>query len=613
MTSEDRGPCFGIDLGTTCSTISVVEQGAPRLLAVEGEVLLPSVVSFPAGEAPLVGRPALNRLVLDPERTIRSAKRQMGSEHVWHIDGAEIRPADVGAMVIGRLLDAAEAEAGARPRRAVITVPAWFSQAQRADTRRAGEAAGLTVERIINEPTAAALAHAQGQPVQRQVLVYDLGGGTFDVSVVSQDGPLLEVLASHGDSRLGGDDIDDALVAQVLSRVAEDDPELSGQIAGSPAARLRLRAAVEEAKIALSGAQQATLRAPFLMDGPSGPVHLELELERAELIAASAPLLERTLQSVDQVLRDAGLEPDEIDELLLVGGATLAPQVWQLLHERYGLEGSHAIPPRTAVALGAAIQGAIIDGSRVHGVLVDVAPYSLSAGAVSIDEHSLQREFSCTVITPRNTPLPSRHTERLFTSHPSQRTIKVPIYQGAARHPGRNVLLSVIEMSDLPPAPAGRPGRPLAVEFRHDLDGMVDITVTDELSGQKGTARLAADGEASAALHEEVDELIGDLPLGGEPPDEEDGIISWSISGPEDGPVLDVSSGDDGGDLDEARRTFGAVLAAEAQLRADHPAHVEALLEHARRGRAALAARPGEAVECYDALSDLMFDAGIYL
>ena len=255
----------------------------------------------------------------------------MGTEHTWDIDGRVLTPVQVGARVIGRLLEAAEAAHGARPARAVITVPAWFTQAQRADTRRAGEAAGLTVERIINEPTAAALAHAQGQELQRRVMVYDLGGGTFDVSIVSQDGPLLEVLASHGDSRLGGDDIDEALTAHVLARLADEQPTVHAAIEGSAAARVRLQAAVEEAKIALSSDRSAVLRAPFLADGPDGPVHVELKLTREELTGIAEPLLMRTLDSVEETLTAAKLTGADIDELLLVGGATQMPMVFTCL------------------------------------------------------------------------------------------------------------------------------------------------------------------------------------------------------------------------------------------------------------------------------------------
>ncbi len=592
-------PCYGIDLGTTCSTIGCVVQGEPRLIAVDGSVLLPSVVSVPDGAEPLVGQPALNRLPLDPQRTVRSAKRHMGTEHTWDIDGRAVAPPQVAAMVIGRLLDAAEAEHGARPTRAVITVPAWFTQAQRADTRRAGEAAGLTVERIINEPTAAALAHAQGQELRRRVMVYDLGGGTFDVSIVQQDGPLLEVLASHGDSRLGGDDIDEALTAHVLSRLADEQPTVHAAIVDAAAARVRLQAAVEEAKIALSSERATVLRAPFLTDGPGGSVHVELKLTREELTRITAPLLMRTLDSVGETLTAAGLTGADIDELLLVGGATQMPMVFTLLHEHFGLEGSHTIPPRRAVALGAAIQGAIVDGSRVHGVLVDVAPYSLSVGVA--DGNPLIGRFFCRVLTPRNTALPSRHTELFSTGHPQQPGIKLPIFQGAHSSPRRNTLLGIIEIHDLPPAPPDRFTRPIAVEFRQDLDGMVSVTVTDELSGQTGSARLAIDGEAAAGLHEDLETLLEGFAF-----DEDEDTADGAEPVAEEVPVLS-------GDLEEAKQTFASVLAAVDRLRAEHPDDAQRLLDCARVGQESLSSDPDRVLAHYDTLSDLMFETGIFL
>jgi molecular chaperone DnaK len=442
------------------------------------------------------------------------------------------------------------------------------------------------------------LAHAQGQDRERIALVYDLGGGTFDVSAVRQDGPVLEVLASHGDSRLGGDDIDQALTDGVMTRLSRDQPELREQLDASAAARVRLRAAVEEAKIALSQTLHATLRAPFLADGPDGPLHLELELSRGELEEAAGPWIARTLESVDQVLQDAGLAPEDIDELLLVGGATQTPMVWAALRDRYGLEGSHAIPPRTAVALGAAIQGAIVDGSRVHGVLVDVAPYSLSVGVSTGPGPNISTHFLCRVLTPRNTPLPSRHTEIFATHHPLQDGVKVPIFQGGHPDPYRNTLLGMVEIMGLEPAPPGHFNRPIAVEFRHNLDGIISATVTEELSGRRGEARLALDGEASEALMEELEELIGDLETGdGSDPEEE-----------EDAPPEVSAPADLSADAEEARRTFQAALGSADALAVEG---LEALI---REGLAALdAGDEAAALERYDALSDKLFDEGIFL
>jgi len=271
------------------------------------------------------------------------------------------------------------------------------------DTHHAGERAGLAVERLVNEPTAAALAHAHGQLVDRNVLLYDLGGGTFDASLVHQDGEVVEVLASHGDSRLGGDDIDLALLDHVLGRLADEDRDTRRALERSVIGRHKLRVAVEQAEIALSQATQTTVRVPFAVEEGDRPRHVALELRRDELEEVSLPWLERALPSVDRVLQDSGLGPDQSDELLLVGGATLQPLLWHLLHRRFGLEGSHAIPPRRAAVTGAAIQAAIVDGSRTDGILVDVAPYSLSAGSLLAEDHPFGVPASAAGCSPRAT------------------------------------------------------------------------------------------------------------------------------------------------------------------------------------------------------------------
>ncbi|NOY25881.1 MAG: Hsp70 family protein, partial [Oligoflexia bacterium] len=499
-------PCFGIDLGTTCSAIGLVRDGVPRILPVDGTELLPSAVLYPKDGDPLVGQPALNALPLHPERGILSSKRLMGSDHRYDLGDRQLTPVDVAAVVLQRLIQAAQTACGIRPERAVITVPAWFTQAQRADTRAAGKRAGLQVARIINEPTAAALAHAHGQDLRRRVLVYDLGGGTFDVSLVEQDGPVVEVRASHGDSRLGGDDIDLALVDLVLRRLAETDRALRDAVDASVPARVRLLLAVEQAKIALSETDQVTLRVPFLLEMDGTARHLELPLSRMDVDDASEPFLRRTITSVDQVLADAAVKPGDIEDLLLVGGSTLQPRVWHMLHQRYGLEGSHAISPRRAVVLGAAIQGAIVDGSRTDGILVDVAPYSLSIGHAR-GPMRVPTHFVCTVVTPRNAPLPSRHTEILSTAVPRQKTVTIPVFQGAHIDPRRNTILGRILLKGLPPAPQGRDSRPIRVEFRHDLDGMVHIEVTDVLSGRSAQGQVAADGAEQEQLREDVQKV----------------------------------------------------------------------------------------------------------
>lgn len=604
MSRSKASPCYGIDLGTTASAIGLVRHGVPRLLEIHGDNLLPSAVLFPAEGAPLVGHPALNAMPLDPERGVLSSKRMMGSNHRYSIGDREVSPVDVAEQILRALVEAAAATTGEAPKRVVITVPAWFTQAQRADTRLAGERAGLTVERVINEPTAAALAHAHGQDLRRRVLVYDLGGGTFDVSLVEQDGPLVEVKASHGDSWLGGDDVDLALMDEVLHRLAETDRPLREAVDRSAAARLRLRLEVERAKVALSEQTTTTLRVPFLLDLDGRARHLEMTLERADVDEAAAPFVERTLAAVDQVLADAGVGPQDIDELLLVGGSTLQPLVWHTLRDRYGLEGSHAINPRQVVALGAAIQGAIVDGSRTDGILVDVAPYSLSVGVASGEFPGMLTHFGCRVITPRNTPLPSRHSEVLSTMGPTQSELRLPIFQGSSRDPRKNTILGEIRMTGIPPAPAGEYRRPIRVGFRHDLNGMVQIEITDVLSGRTVNGHVAADGDEQAELRAGLEELLSEHY---EPLEDDTPVRAAPAPAAPVAPhVDDVQS--------EAGQTFAAVLGARSRLLAENPEDAEALLALAEAGQEALAARRSEDVIArYDALSDRLFELGVYL
>lgn len=600
-----KTPCFGIDLGTTCSAIGLVRDGVPQIFLVDGSELLPSVLFAKEDGAMLVGQEALNALALDPSRGVLSSKRYMGTEHVYRLGTLELRPVDVATHILRRLAEAAFAATGIRPERVVITVPAWFTQAQRADTKKAGEQAGFQVERIINEPTAAALAHAHGQPLKRRVLVYDFGGGTFDVSLVEQDGPIVEVRASHGDSRLGGDDIDLALVDRVLRRLAETDRPLRDAVDASLAARIRLQLAVEKVKVILSEVVETTLRIPFLVEVEGKPAHLEMVLTRSDVEEAATPFLERSLRSVDQVLGDTSTTARQLDELLLVGGSTLQPLVWHTLHERYGLQGSHAIPPRRAVVLGAAIQGAILDGSRTDGILVDVAPYSLSVGVAT--GGYMPTHFRCEVLTPRNAPLPARHSTQLRTVTPMQDMVELPIFQGSSIDPRKNAVLGFVRLTGIPPAPAGAAGRPIRVEFRHDLDGMVDITVTDVLSEKQARGKVAADGTEQAELRRRVEKHWEHLiPM--EEPDQEP--EEWQPEPASPPP----SSVQERADQAEARQVFQAVLAGEGGLQAEHPDLAEALLKLARDGQIALdMGSAEEALPLYDQLSDLLFDQGIYL
>ena len=596
-------PAFGVDLGTTKSAIGWIRDGHPELITIDGDVIVPSIVSWPAEGGPaVVGRRAENLLVSAPGRTVRSSKRWMGTTHTWQIDGVERTPVDAAAEILRYLAQGAERAVGVRPTRVVITVPAWFTVAQRADTRLAGERAGLEVIRLINEPTAAALAHAHGAEVRRRALVYDLGGGTFDVSLVEQDGPVVEVRGSRGDTHLGGDDIDDALVAHVLTRIHDTHgADAADTIRTDPARHARLLAAVETAKLRLSEVATTTLRVPALLPERFADRDLEATLAREDLEELVQPLFLRTTAIVDRLLEETRCAPGELDALLLVGGSTALPLVWSGLFRRYGLQGDARIPTRRAVALGAAVQAGLIDGADVQGVMIDVAGFPLSIGMTSGGVPGQSSHFVCEVITPRNAPLPARHTHIVRTSYPTQQRVRVPLYQGADPDPRRNTILAEVVMEDLPPAPPDEISRPIAVELRHDLDGVVHITITDQLSGRSVEGQVAADGVEQAALRATWERWV-----------EEQGLEWGDPYGhaghdhPGDPPAPALSS--------ELSELFESVLQAEARVRADAPEAADALLTLAREGRAAAARGDGAAVGSIgERLQDALFEAGVWL
>ncbi len=611
---------YGIDLGTTTSTIARVIRGVPTMLDGPGGVLVPSVVYVPPDGPLVVGEEAVRREGAEPERVLRSTKRDMGTDTVYAVAGRTLTPVDVAAAILRHLADRAEAATGERPRRVVITVPAWFTNAARSDTRRAGATAGLEVVRLVNEPTAAALAHPRPQAdTPCTALVYDLGGGTFDVSLVRLDGEITEVLASHGDTRLGGDDVDEGVVAFTLAHVAEQDPALAAALQEDPAARRRLRNAAEAAKRAASAGEAGVVAVPFALTLDGRPRSVEVTLAREDLEDIVVPLFQRTLTSVDQILSDASITPEAIDDLLLVGGSTHLPVIWEGLKRRYGLEGSHAVPPQLAVGLGAAVQAAITDGDRVHGVIVDVAPFPLSIGMAAGGLPGFPTHFVCSVITPRNAPLPSRHTHLVRTSHPEQARIKLPVFQGSDPDPRRNTILGEIVMEDLPHAPADQMFRPIAVTFVHDLDGRVTITLRDQLSGQTAQGTVVADGHEQAALRASWEAWADehDLTLG-EPYGAASGARG-AASGARSGADPGASAGEtapDAAAVHEARALLRQLLDTSILDVAPDcdPDLARRLHDDARAALLALGA--GEVtrgLQLAEAIQDTMFEEGIYL
>jgi molecular chaperone DnaK (HSP70) len=657
------GPIVGIDLGTTFSAIASLDaEGRPVILSVAGARVTPSVVSYPVGEgAPLVGVPALNQLAYAPERTVRSAKRRMGSGERYVVGERTLAATEVQAEVLRHLADGAAAALGARPTRAVITVPAYFDQPQRQATREAGERAGLAVERLLNEPTAAALARYPEGGL-RQLLVYDFGGGTFDASVVRQESELLEVLASHGDTHLGGDDLDRALADLLLERWAAqrgaDAATLARRVRADLAASTRLDLAAEAAKRQLSDAVDAVVRLEYLLEG----AHLEVEVTRHDFEGCLAPFLERTLASVRRALDDARLGPDDLDEVLLVGGSSRIPAVWERLHEELGLEPDRSLHPEESVALGAAVQAGLASGAAVRRVLVDVAPYSLGVAALQL---SADPPFMrCKVVTPRNTPIPSRCSEVFYAISADQKGVEVFVFQGSDEDPLRNRCIGRLHLSGIARAPGEQTPR-VTVDFQYDLDGIVGVTLSNRAAQRSESAKLAVDGlgtrdlaaeylasclharhapgpgrslaeaqrEWVAALEREKREKEGAgtgegteeddaleaaaalaAALGGDDADEDDyedeGAPRREPAAPQGHPQ---EEGGPPAPLAEDYRTLKRIMGRFPELQQRHPAEAQTLRRLLEEAREAMRARPLDAAAAeaaYDRLTDLLFDLG---
>lgn len=497
----------GIDLGTTNSLVGAVLEGSVKLFADSaGNELLPSVVGAGAGGEILVGRTAKNRRVLDPEGTVVSIKRLMGTGERRRVGSRELSPPQISALILGALLDRAEARLGRRPARAVITVPAYFDDAQRQATRDAGEMAGLVVERLVNEPTAAAMTYRTG--AEQLVLVYDLGGGTFDVSILERDQDLLEVRTSRGDTRLGGDDIDRALTEIVLSRLGPK----RGLIEGDPRAMTRLLEAVERAKIALSERDEVRLFDPFLAGEGSEAAHLDLPLTRADVDEAARPFVERTLGHVDAALRDAKLRPGDLDRVLLVGGASKMPIVRALVSGHLERPAQLDLDADRAVALGASMLAGRIAGAAVAEVLVDITPHTLAAGAlgrIDDDDDDDDIDLVATPLIQRGSVVPVERKKTVYTHTENQPAAVIPIVQGEHPLAEANTQLGEVVVSPLPPSPAHSP---IELTFRLDLSGVLHVSAQHLPSGTSAAVvianspyRLTAQRRAQARA--EVEEL----------------------------------------------------------------------------------------------------------
>ena len=486
----------GIDLGTTNSSIAVVENGIPRVLEIEGQPSVPSCVSPGADGELLVGKAALNNLMARPEDTILSAKRYMGTDHSFTIDGKTFRPEEIGAVILRYLKSEAESILGQPVKKAVVTVPAFFNEQQRAATRHAAELAGLECLRLLNEPTAAALAYEAAGDIGEKILVYDLGGGTFDVSLVTASEGLIEVAASHGDTQLGGDDIDEKLLAKLIEENEQCDNDSLDE-----AQRCRLRKACEQAKIHLSDNPFATLSEEYLSDDE----HFTQEIDRADFEEWITPLLEKTWTAVHASMHDGGVVAGQIDKILLVGGSTKIPLVSRLMEQKIGLIPHSEINPDLIVAMGAAIQGSTLAGEKITKVLVDITAHTYSTEILETFS------TSCSPIIKRGTPLPCTKSEVFFTCCDEQEKVIVTAYQGESTVPDDNLLLGKFMIEGLTPRPMGEP---IICEFSLDLSGMLKVTATEKNTGLNKSITIdTRDVQNSLDLdsaREKMAEIFGD-------------------------------------------------------------------------------------------------------
>jgi len=505
---------IGIDLGTTNSCVAVISSGDPEVITnEEGQRTTPSVVAFTAKGEQLVGQTARRQAVTNPEKTVFSSKRFVGMkandmqaeiERVPFkvvpnsdggcrimIDNDGYAPEQISAVVLTKLKSAAERYLGEEVKEAVITVPAYFNDAQRQATRDAGKIAGLEVKRIINEPTAAALAYGMDKKTEQKIAVYDLGGGTFDISILEIDAGVIEVLSTNGDTHLGGDDFDNVLIDHI---VAEFKSDTGVDVTSDSMVMQRLKEAAEKAKIELSSTQSTDINLPFLTADASGPKHLNLTLSRSKFEQLIDNLVQRSLEPVKEALKDAGVKASEVDEVILVGGSTRTPLVRQAVENLFGKKANSSVNPDEVVALGAAVQGGVFSGEVNDILLLDVTPLSLGIETLG---------GVMTTLIDRNTTIPCKKSETFSTAADNQSAVDVHVLQGEREFANDNKTLGKFKLGDIPPAPRGIPQ--IEVTFDIDANGIVSVSAKDKMTGKEQSVVIEDGGSLSDS---EIDRMV---------------------------------------------------------------------------------------------------------